>query len=357
MRRRMKNASYGDLMLEIKNILKEILASIPSLRIEEENESEFQGGRRPDIIFLTKNGVRSKYIIVEIKSSGEPRYVRSAIQQVKEYLSQFGDSYGIIGAPFISNDTAMICKQSGVGYIDTAGNCLINFNQIFIERKNYPNPKTEKRTLRSIFSRKTTRIIRVLLCNPKRLWKVQELAQESNVSLGLAFKAKKRLLDLDYAKVENRKIGLSRPQELLGKWADNYSFRKNTLYDCFSIKSAREVEQDLSEYCQEKRIPYAFALFSGAALVAPFTRYTRGFVYVKDNIENIVNSLELKRVNSGANFTLMQPYDDGVFYGKREMKNYAVVSDIQLYLDLVSYKGRGEESAKFLLEQRLKPQW
>ena len=353
----MKNTSYGNLILEIKNILKDILASVPSLRVKEKNQSESQGIARPDFVFLVNNGVSSKWIVVEIKSSGEPRYVRSAIQQIKEYISQFDDAYGIVGAPFISNDTAMICKQSGVGYIDTAGNCLINFGQIYIERKNYPNPKTEKRTLRSIFSRKATRIIRVLLCNPKRFWKVQELAQESNVSLGLAFKVKERLLDLDYAKVENRKIGLSRPQELLSKWANNYSFRKNTLYDCFSIKSAREVEQSLAEYCLQKRIPYAFTLFSGAALVAPFSRYTRGFVYIKDNLENITNALELKRVDSGANFTLMQPYDDGVFYGKREIKNSAVVSDIQLYLDLVSYKGRGEESAQFLLEQRLKPQW
>jgi len=353
----MKNISYKNLTVEIRNAVKNILASVPSLMIEEINKSEPQGIARPDLVFSVNDGVPSKYIIVEVKSSGEPRNTRSAIQQIKEYFFQFNNAYGIVGAPFISNDTARICKESGVGYIDTAGNCLINFNQIYIERKDYPNPKIEKRALRSVFSRKATRIIRVMLCNPKRLWKVQELAEETNVSLGLAFKVKERLLDLGYGKVENRNVVLFRPQELLSKWADSYSFRKNTLYDCFSIKSVREIEQDLSTYCREKQISYAFTLFSGAALVAPFARYTRGFAYIKDNIEDVVNSLGLKRVNSGANFTLMQPYDDGVFYGKREIKNSTVVSDIQLYLDLVGYKGRGEESAQFLLEQRIKPQW
>lgn len=31
-----------------------------------------------------------------------------------------------------------------------------------------------------------------------------------------------------------------------------------------------------------------------------------------------------------------------------------VVSNVQLYLDLASYKGRGEEAAVFILEQRLR---
>jgi hypothetical protein len=34
-----------------------------------------------------------------------------------------------------------------------------------------------------------------------------------------------------------------------------------------------------------------------------------------------------------------------------------VVSDVQLYLDLVGSKTRGDEAATFLLEQRLRPKW
>ena len=34
-----------------------------------------------------------------------------------------------------------------------------------------------------------------------------------------------------------------------------------------------------------------------------------------------------------------------------------VVSDIQLYLDLQSYRGRGEEAAQFLLQTHLRAQW
>jgi len=65
----------------------------------------------------------------------------------------------------------------------------------------------------------------------------------------------------------------------------------------------------------------------------------------------------LKEVSSGPNFSILQPYDEEVFYGSRTIQGLEIVSDVQLYLDLVGFRGRGEESAKFLLTQRLKSQW
>jgi len=55
--------------------------------------------------------------------------------------------------------------------------------------------------------------------------------------------------------------------------------------------------------------------------------------------------------------TLLQPYDEGVLYGLQDIDGINVVSDIQLYLDLKSYKGRGEEAAQAVFEQRIRPTW
>jgi hypothetical protein len=312
---------------------------------------------RPDLLFEVMAGNRPWRIIVEVKSVGEPRQVRYAIQQLREYRARTEDAYGVIAAPYISNDTARLCKGNGMGYIDLAGNCFLNFDQVYIEQKNYPNPTVEKRQLRSLFTPKSSRVLRVMLANPRRSWQVQKLAQEANVSLGLAFKIKERLLDLEYAREEKKNILLNRPGELLDKWADNYSLRRNRMYDYFGFEEPKEIEQRLAGYCQEREIPYALTLFSGAALVAPFARYTRGFAYVSEGIPELAGSVELKEVSSGPNFTILEPYDKGVFYGSRKIGGLEVACDVQLYLDLVGYKGRGEESAKFLLEQRIKPQW
>jgi hypothetical protein len=127
--------------------------------------------------------------------------------------------------------------------------------------------------------------------------------------------------------------------------------------DYFSLDDLKKLERKFSQYCEGRGIPYALTLFSGAALVAPYMRYTRGFAYVGNSIREVADSLGLKQVSSGPNFSILEPYDEGVFYGSREIGSMRVVSDVQLYLDLVGFKGRGEESAEFLFEQRIKPQW
>lgn len=283
--------------------------------------------------------------------------VRMAIQQLREYSSLTENAYPVVAAPYISEDTANLCKQNKVGYIDLAGNCFLTFHRVYIERKYYPNPIIEKRRVRSIFSPKSSRILRVMLNYPQRRpWGVWELAKEANVSIGLVSKVKERLLDLEYISGD-KYLSVIRPVELLEEWASNYSFKKNKIYDYFSFDDIKDIERKLSEYCKQQTIPYALTLFSGAALVAPFSRYTRGFAYVGNNISEVADKLGLKEVTSGPNISILEPYDEGVFYGSNENDDVSVVSDIQLYLDLIGFKGRGEESAKFLLEQRIKPKW
>lgn len=341
----------------IKDELEQTFREIPFIEFNKSVMQASLAGGEVDLLMVLKIKNNLLRVVVEVKSRGEPRVMRAAIQQLKEYVDRTEDAYPIVAAPYISDDTARVCRQNGVGYIDLAGNFFVNFNQIYIERKNYPNPAIEKRQVRSIFSPKSSRIMRVMLSNPGRSWRVQELAREAQVSLGLASRLKERLLDLEYALEKEKGLTLSRPSELLKQWANNYSFRKNKVYDYFSLDEPKELERKLSQYCEKRSIPYALTLFSGAALVAPFMRYTRGFAYVGKNVREVSDSLRLKEVSSGPNFSILEPYDAGVFYGSREIDNIEVVSDVQLYLDLVGFKGRGAESAEFLFEQKIKPRW
>lgn len=346
-----------DILDKIKERLESLLRNMPFLKIRQTVMPTLSERIRPDLLFEVREGNRIFKILVEVKSIGEPRQVRYAIQQLSEYLRQVGGDYGIVATNYITEDTARLCKENGIGYIDLVGNCFLNFDKVYIEQRNYPNVYIEKRQLRSIFSPRSNRLLRVMLNNPKRSWQVQELAKEANVSIGLASKVKERLLDLEYAVEQNRNILLNRPEELLSKWADNYSFRKNKLYDYFSVEEPKDMEKWLAKYCEEKKIRYALTLFSGAALVAPFARYNRGFAYVSNGIKELAESIGFKEVSSGATFSILEPYDEGVFYGTRKIQGLEVACDVQLYLDLVGFKGRGEESAKFLLEQRIKPKW
>lgn len=346
-----------EIIIRTKDELERTLRDIPFIELRHSVMQASFRGAQVDLLLELKIRDNLQKVIVEVKYLGEPRIVRAAIQQLREYLDRVEDAYPMVAAPYISDDTAQVCKKNSVGYIDLAGNLFLNFDQLYIERRNYPNPAIEKRQVRSIFSPKSGRIMRVMLSNPGRSWRVQKLAREAQVSLGLASRVKERLLDLEYAVEKENGLTLSRPGELLKQWANNYSFRKNRVYDYFSLDEIKELERNLSQYCERRGIPYALTLFSGAALVAPYMRYTRGFAYVGKDIPEVADSLGLKQVSSGPNFSILEPYDEGVFYGSREIDSMRVVSDVQLYLDLVGFKGRGEESAEFLFEQRIEPQW
>jgi len=79
--------------------------------------------------------------------------------------------------------------------------------------------------------------------------------------------------------------------------------------------------------------------------------------YVGNIPEGLLERVGLKEVPSGANVSLMIPYDEGVFYGARDVEGLRVVCPVQLYLDLKGYKGRGEEAAEAVWKQELAKLW
>ncbi|MCG6538107.1 MAG: type IV toxin-antitoxin system AbiEi family antitoxin, partial [Syntrophales bacterium LBB04] len=75
------------------------------------------------------------------------------------------------------------------------------------------------------------------------------------------------------------------------------------------------------------------------------------------DVESIAKILSLKEVTSGANVTLFIPYDEGVMYGTRQIDGICIASPVQVYLDLVGLKGRGEEAAQAIMDEVIKRTW
>ena len=313
----------------------------------------------PDFVINVRTKDKEEYSLVfEVKSIGQPRYARMAVNQLQTMTSERQNSYGILGTPYLSEETMAICRENDIGFMDIGGNCLLKFNNIYINIQGKPTPYPATRPLRSLFAQKSTRALRVLLCNPKRNWTVQDLAREAEISLGQASNVKRKLLENEFIEEDqSRKFRILNPEALLRRWAENYTYRKNKIKNYYSLDEVRDIEEKLSHYCGSNNIPYAFTLTSGASLVAPFLRYRRGFAYVMDSSEGVARALGWKEVSSGPNISILEPYDEGVFYGLQKIDGAIVVCDIQLYLDLQSYRERGEEAAQFLLESRLKTQW
>jgi len=313
----------------------------------------------PDFVINVRTKDKEQYsLLFEVKSIGQPRYARMAVNQLQTLTSQRQNAYGIFGAPYLSEESMAICRENAIGFMDIGGNCFLKFNNIYINIQGRPNPYPATRPLRSLFAQKSTRALRVLLCNPRRDWTVQDLAREADISLGQASNVKKKLLENEFIEENrNRRFRMFNPEALLKKWAENYTYRKNKIRNYYSLDEVRDIEEKLVNYCESNKIPYAFSLTSGASLVAPFLRYTRVFAYVVGSSEGIARALGWKEVSSGPNVSILEPYDEGVFYALQNIDGTRVVCEVQLYLDLLSYRERGEEAARFLLENRLRTQW
>ncbi|NOT54487.1 MAG: hypothetical protein HOP18_07775 [Deltaproteobacteria bacterium] len=333
------------------------LADIPFLQVRPSKRVSIKKGPRPDVLTTVKLPDREQTLVAEVKSSGQPRLAREAVNQLLRYRESLPDAYGIFIAPYISPQAAAICTQEGVGYLDLVGNCYLSFGQVFIEREGHRNLFARKRDLRSLYSPKAARVLRVLLTDPRRPWKVQALADEAQVSLGQVANVKKLLADREWLRPQPDGLRLSNPGAVLAEWSAEYTYRHNQIRDYYSLRSLEEIEAELGAVCREEGIPYALTGFSGAARLAPAVRYQRVMAYVQNDTEAVTSRLQLKAVTSGANVSLLTPYDEGVFYATRDYEGIRVVSPIQLYLDLHGFRGRGEEAAKVLLDEVITPQW
>jgi hypothetical protein len=347
-----------DIMQRAEDALRGLLAEVPFL-----GQVPFEAERmRPpgglDFNIRMPGSTGEWRLLVQVKSSGEPRLARIAAADLLRYCAPYDDrAYGVFIAPYVSPAAAQICKSRGIGYIDLSGNCRFCFGNIFIELDGRPNKFAEKRDLRTLYSPKASRVLRVLLAAPRKPWTVVKLAKKAEVSLGLVSYVSRLLVDREWVVRQRGGISLTQPETLLSEWSANYSFQRSQAFDYYSILSVSKAEAELAHVCLKRQVRFALTAFSSAARMAPMVRYQRVFAYVDGELQEVAKELRLKEVSSGPNVTLLQPYDAGVFLDAQPLDDVYAVSAIQTYLDLASLKGRGEEAAQAVLEGVIRPQW
>ena len=346
-----------NMLAEVENTLRACLQRVPFLEIESLERELKVGDVCIDIVATVRIARQRQRLALEVKNNGQPRVVRTAAYRLARVLQYEPDVYCVFTAPYISPQSAEICVKEKIGYLDLAGNCRLTFGQVYIEQEGKPNTFSEKRDLRSLYSPKAARVLRVLLTDPKKPWRLQALAEEAGISLGQVSNVKRLLEDREWLKSSDAGLLLNDPESLLSEWTENYNARKNTPRNYYTLKSMAEMEADLAKTCEGKGTAYALTGFSGAARYAPSVRYQRVMAYVSHDVESTAKILSLKEVTSGANVTLFTPYDEGVLYGTQQIDGICIASPVQIYLDLLGVKGRGEEAAKAILNEVIRRSW
>jgi len=333
-----------------------LAALLPQVEIEELEADGVFHGTRFDFVARVRVGKVGKTLLGEVKSSGQPRYLRQVIARFKEIGLTEANTYFVIAVPYISPGGIEICRRHKVGCVDLAGNCYLEFDGVYIERIVEEKPQRVKRRIKNLFAPVSSRIVRAMLEEPDRVWKLTDLAQATGASLGQTYNVSEKLAAEGFAQRSAQSgITLTDPTGLLDTWQDEYDVAELNKAHSFhsSERDPAKVMAEVKQAAEKVRGKYAFTLHAGASLVAPYVRFNDVHFYVGSNPQAWADALGLHTVEFGGNIHLLQPYDEGVFYRLRSPQGMAVVGNIQLYLDLYKYPARGREQAAFLRDKEI----
>jgi hypothetical protein len=341
---------------DVLDMLLQLLREVPA--ISNLNCSMETGGSGKQPVIHVKAGTDLYRLFVETRVNGQPRYVREAVAHLLMKSGQSrGNTYPVFAAPFISESSAEICRQVGAGYMDLAGNCRLAFGGIYVERQGRPNRFVTRRSLRSLYQSRSSRVLRTLLFDPLLVWKLTDLSMASGVSIGQVFNVKKALIDREWALFDKGGLRLTQPEKVLQDWGDHYAHDRNLSFDFYSPADLSQTESRLARYLSGKGFRYALTSLSAYARMVPEADYGRVYVYIDadrdTDVAQTAKDLNFKPVLKGANATLLMPHDDGVFFGAREMEEMTVVSPVQAYLDLKSAGDAGTKAAEDIFRRIL----
>lgn len=356
-----ENYNYNMNTKEMRQlVLKNLPSLLPTLTIGRIEVDKKISERVFDLVFKikTETGLE-KLFLCEIKGLLQPRMVREISAIFKEKIVNLNKGYPVLISGFLGERTRAILKKEGIGYLDLAGNCYLKFNNIYIEKIVDKNPFAEKRRLKTIFRPVSSRILRVLLTDPKKTWKVLELSKISGVSLGQTSNVCRRLIDDEYLNKNEKGFYFpTEPGKLLDEWQVNYTYTQNKILIYYSFEQNLEkLIKEVIEISKDKDLKYAFTLLSGASLVAPFVRgisTLQMYIASSEDLSKWEGLLNIRPVESGGNISVLIPYDEGVFYKTQKINGINITGNIQLYLDLYNYPARGREQAEFLRRETLK---
>jgi hypothetical protein len=314
------------------------------------------GNQTAGLLVKFRLGEFEQSLVVDVASLGQPRQIRAAVTKLSEIRQINPGVYPVAASVYIGPQSARILKDNNLGYVDLSGNCYLAFEHVLIEKEGKRNVRPSTRPLRSLFAPRATRVVRVLLTEPGRAWRLEELAKAAEVSLGHSHNVVKRLEDLRWLeRDEAQRLHLGKPADLIEAWSESYTYRASDIASYFAPERVtRRLMADLARAATADSRRYAFTLSAGLSLVAPHTRLGAIHCYLEGDPAPIAAALGLHPAGEadGA-LHLLSPYDPGVFYGLVDKAGLKVVCLPQLYADLKRYERRGGEQAEHLRREAM----
>ena len=337
--------------------VRDLLSYVPNLEIGSVGR-DYQIDLR---IALSRGGVNYA-LIIEVKPNGAPRFVRSAVYQLRDYVahvdqSNYADAdqrlIPMLVSPYLSPESRAICTDHNVAYLDLFGNAHLAFDGVYIDRAVADKPKSESRALRSIFNPKAAAILRVMLRDPDRAWRVTDLAEKAKASLGHVSNVRKALLEREWIEKQAAGVVLVQPSALLKTWRENYRRPSGHSITGYTHLHGKQLNEQLSGALNPQPPRAIYSLHSAAQWFAPFGRDgTHTFYADESGTQFLQEALKLTPVTKGANVVLHIPNDESLFDDSIEpAPGIFCTSPVITYLDLWNGNDRDREAAEYVAKE------
>jgi len=339
--------------------LLELLAQVPVIRGVEPVLPQTRIGNGIDALVWLQLADRRQPLACAVLANGQPRHLRLALWDLSNAISrECPDAIPLLIAPFLSPASQALCKEHQVAFLDQQGNARLLFDGVFIERVAAGQPAAVRRELKSLFSPKAAQVLRLLLRDPWRPWRVMDLAEVAEVSLGQVSNVRRGLLDREWATVTDEGLLLKDPDVLLDAWSVAYGGMGGKRQSYYTTLHAKGLEDAFS--ClfsdQPERPGVLLASFTAANWLAPYGRTGTNYLLCQPaQLEHLQQTLALQPVVNGANFVVTLPAHEGVFLDAvHPSPGIFCTSPVQTFLDLSASGERGNEAAQHLRSKLLR---
>ena len=339
--------------------LLELLAQVPVIRGVVPVLSRTWDASGIDALVGLQLEDRLQPLACAVLANGQPRHVRLALWELTHAIRRdCPDAIPLVIAPFLSPASQALCKEHKVAFIDQQGNARLVFDGVFIERVAAGKPASVRRDLKSLFTPKAAQVLRLLLRDPWRPWRVTELAEKAEVSLGQVSNVRRALLDREWATVTEEGLALKDPDALLDAWSEAYAGlggKKNSYYTTLHGKGLEDAFLELFRD-QRDRPGVLLASFTAAKWLAPYGRIaTHNLLSQPAELEYLHQTLALQPAVNGANVVVTMPAHEGVFLDAvHPSPGIVCTSPVQTFLDLSAAGERGKEAAEHLRSKLLR---
>ncbi len=246
-----------------------------------------------------------------------------------------------------------ILSEHDIGYIDGLGNAQLELPGLLVRIAGPGRPPRAPAPSR--LSGKASLAAQAILLEPERPWRIKDLAEQADVSSGLAHRVLTRLEAEGIVSTSgagpHRTRHVTDPTALLDLWAEEHVDKPVRTHGYLLAQTPQQLVNQLGESLNGTGLSYALTGAAAASIIAPFVTtiaVAEVWVAAATDPQDLFDHTRATPVSEGHNITFLQAATDAPLAFRQQSGGLWIVNKFRLYADLQRDKRRGVEQADYL---------